>query len=93
MFKKGKTCIITKLHRTDLVICSHSREGKPPPYSRINMVQHIENSKVSEKLDKQSDQSVSISASAISVGHEPAKKLTQMHELNTVCLCKNDEAD
>ena len=33
---KGTTCIIAKLHRTDLVNCSHSREGKPPSYSRIN---------------------------------------------------------
>ena len=24
---KGKTCIIAKIHRTGLVICSHSREG------------------------------------------------------------------
>ena len=28
-----------KFCRTDLVICSHSREGKPPSYSRINMVE------------------------------------------------------
>ena len=26
---KGKTRIITKLHRTDVVICSCSREGNP----------------------------------------------------------------
>ena len=26
LIKKGKTCIIAKFHRTDLVICSHSRE-------------------------------------------------------------------
>ena len=40
LFKKGKTCIITKFHRTDLhvVICTHSREGKIPSYSRINTV-------------------------------------------------------
>ena len=38
MFWKGKTCIIAKLHRTDRVICSHSREVKPPSYSRINTV-------------------------------------------------------
>ena len=25
---KGKTCIVVKFHQTDLVICSHSREGK-----------------------------------------------------------------
>ena len=28
LFKKGKTYIIAKFHRTDSVICSHSREGK-----------------------------------------------------------------
>ena len=27
-----------KLHRTDLIICTHSREGKPLSCSRINMV-------------------------------------------------------
>ena len=26
---KGKTLIFAKFHRTDLVICCHSREGKP----------------------------------------------------------------
>ena len=35
---KGKTGIIAKFHRTDLVICSHSREGRTPSYSQINMV-------------------------------------------------------
>ena len=35
LFRKGKTSIIAKFHRTDLVICSHSREGKTPSYSRI----------------------------------------------------------
>ena len=34
--RNRKTCILTKFHRTDLVICSHSREGKTPSYSRIN---------------------------------------------------------
>ena len=29
LFRKGKTCITGKLHRTDLIICTHSREGKP----------------------------------------------------------------
>ena len=33
LFWNGKTHIIAKLHRTDLVICSHSREGKTPSYS------------------------------------------------------------
>ena len=34
----GKVKLIAKLHRTDLVICSHSREGKSPSYSQINTV-------------------------------------------------------
>ena len=38
LFRKGKTLIISKFHRTDLYICSHSREGKTLSYSRINMV-------------------------------------------------------
>ena len=38
LFNKGKTCRIAKFHRTDLVICSQSREGKTQSYSRINMV-------------------------------------------------------
>ena len=33
-----RTCIITKFHRTDQVICRHSREEKTLSYSRINMV-------------------------------------------------------
>ena len=35
---KGKIRIIAKFQRTVLVICSHSREGKTPAYSQINMV-------------------------------------------------------
>ena len=35
---KDKIRIIAKFHRTDLVICSHSRERKPPSYSRRNTV-------------------------------------------------------
>ena len=38
LFRKGKIGIIAKFHRTDLVICSHSRGTKPPSYSQINMV-------------------------------------------------------
>ena len=34
----GKTGIIAKFHWTDLVICSHSREGKSLSYSEINTV-------------------------------------------------------
>ena len=29
LFRKGKTRILAKFHRTDLAICSGSREGKP----------------------------------------------------------------
>ena len=38
LFWKGKTHIIAKFLRTDLVIRSHSREGKNLSYSRINTV-------------------------------------------------------
>ena len=38
LFRKGKTHIIAKFHWTDLVICNHSGDGKPPSYSRINTV-------------------------------------------------------
>ena len=36
LFRKGKTCIIAKFYRTDLVICSHSRERKILSYRQIN---------------------------------------------------------
>ena len=36
LFRKGKTQFIAKFHRTDLVICSHSREGKTLSHSQIN---------------------------------------------------------
>ena len=35
---KGKTHIIAKLHRTDLLISSHSGERKTPSCSQIKMV-------------------------------------------------------
>ena len=35
---KGKTHILINFHRTDLVVCSHSRERKTTSYSQINMV-------------------------------------------------------
>ena len=41
LFRKGKTHIIAKYLRTDLVICSHSREAETPSYSRINTVYKI----------------------------------------------------
>ena len=37
-FRKSKTHIIAKFHRTDLVICNHSGEGKTPSYSQINII-------------------------------------------------------
>ena len=36
--EKGKIGIIAKFHRTDLVICSDSREGKTLSYSQIDRV-------------------------------------------------------
>ena len=38
-FRKGKTSIIAKFLTTDLVICSHSREGETPSYNQINTVE------------------------------------------------------
>ena len=29
LFRKGKTRITAKLQRADMIICTHSREGKP----------------------------------------------------------------
>ena len=42
---KGKTHIIAKFLWTDLVICSHSREGETPSYSQTNMVYFYNESK------------------------------------------------
>ena len=39
---KGKTHIIAKFLRTDLVICSHSREGETLSYSLINTVLYLQ---------------------------------------------------
>ena len=36
LFRKDKTGIIAKFHRTDLVNCSHYSEGKTLSYSQIN---------------------------------------------------------
>ena len=44
LIRKGKTCITAKFHRTDLVICSHSREGKTPPNNQINTVKKLQSS-------------------------------------------------
>ena len=48
LFRKGKIGIIAKLHRTDLVILSHSLGTKTPSYSRINtaydMIIHVRSS-------------------------------------------------
>ena len=41
LFRKGKTHIIAKFHRTDLVVGSHLGEGQTPTYSPINIVDII----------------------------------------------------
>ena len=46
MFRKGKTFIISKFHRTDSVICHHSREWKTLPYSQINTIVFLKNQQV-----------------------------------------------
>ena len=33
LFRKGKTHMLAKFHRTDLVMCSHSKERKTLSYS------------------------------------------------------------
>ena len=38
LFTKGDTCIKAKFHRTDLVVCSHFREGRTLSYSQINTI-------------------------------------------------------
>ena len=38
LFRKGVICIIAKLHWTDLVICSHSREEETQSYCHRNTV-------------------------------------------------------
>ena len=43
LFAKGKTGIKAKVHRTDLVTCSQSMEGKTRSYSQINMVLSLPN--------------------------------------------------
>ena len=35
LFCKGKNHIMAKIHRADLVICSHYKERKPPSYSLL----------------------------------------------------------
>ena len=37
----GRIKLIAKFHRTDLLIFSHTREGKTPSYSQINKVQEF----------------------------------------------------
>ena len=55
LFRKGKTYIIAKFHRTDLVICSHSREGKTPSYSQMNTVDLVLEVLLSSQGSKQED--------------------------------------
>ena len=38
LYRKGKTLIIAKFHRTDLVVCSHFERGKTMSYSQRNRV-------------------------------------------------------
>ena len=38
LFRMGKTSINAKFHKTDLAICSLSRDGKILSYSQINTV-------------------------------------------------------
>ena len=38
LLRKGKTWIIAKFHRANLLICSHSREGQTQSYSQRNTV-------------------------------------------------------
>ena len=45
LFRNGKTGIIAKFQRTDLVDCSHSRKGKTPSYCKINTVTPKQSSK------------------------------------------------
>ena len=40
LFRKGKTHMITKFHETDLLICSHSRMGKPHLLAEEIWLQH-----------------------------------------------------
>ena len=42
LFWKGKIHFTAKFHRTDLVICSHTREGKTPSCVQINIVAFTE---------------------------------------------------
>ena len=44
LFRKSKTHVTAKFHRTDLVICNHSRDRKTWSYSRIDMVTPVNQS-------------------------------------------------
>ena len=41
LFRNGKTHITAKFHRTDLVICSHNKEGKTLSYNQIDTVFYL----------------------------------------------------
>ena len=75
LFRKGKTCIIAKFHRTDLVFFSHSRDGKTPSYSCINMVCTFKNEAyiilLQEYLIK--------SAEALAINNVPKENLLRWH--------------
>ena len=38
LFRKGKACIIDTFHITDLLVCSHARQGKTLSHSQIQKV-------------------------------------------------------
>ena len=63
---KGKIRIIAKFHRTDLVICSHSRERKPPSYSRRNTV-HYDPLRFTRGLFSKNTKNVNINFYSINV--------------------------
>ena len=47
MFWKENALIIAKFLGTDLVLCTHSREGKSPSYGRMNTINSSVHKKVS----------------------------------------------
>ena len=84
--------IIAKIHRTDLGICSHSREGKTPSYSHINTVEHRksrnfhlhQNLSKTEKVTEMLTQQLLITILA-----NLTSNFHQQHQVNFVILCDN----
>ena len=52
LFRKGKTHIVAKFQRIDLVVCSHSREEKSLSCSRITMVAKTPTGATSKTIKK-----------------------------------------